>query len=195
MPKEAKMSPDEYQELALRTANPDCELLSENYILGICGECGELIDYLKKILFHGHAYLPEIAAKEFGDVMWYLAVNLKGAEIPLGEVVSDAKNDYSPMKMSDISQLTTAKRLILLHLQVSSFAEAMQIAVEYGANHAFSSNIKAKAVAVYQVLHILACGHVGNMEYVMDLNIQKLRERYPKRFTKQESQSRVEYSA
>jgi NTP pyrophosphatase (non-canonical NTP hydrolase) len=41
--------------------------------MGISGEAGELTDYMKKILYHGHVPEDELIKKEIGDVLWYLA--------------------------------------------------------------------------------------------------------------------------
>lgn len=69
------MKANEYQEAALRTANPMVkDRLLENGILGLCGESGECADLVKKHLFHGHKLDKEHLAKELGDVAWYLAI-------------------------------------------------------------------------------------------------------------------------
>lgn len=69
------MKANEYQEAALRTANPMAkDRLLENGILGLCGESGECADLVKKHLFHGHKLDKEHLAKELGDVAWYLAI-------------------------------------------------------------------------------------------------------------------------
>ncbi len=41
--------------------------------LGIAGEAGEVADYLKKVLGHGHEFELMKLAKELGDVLWYVA--------------------------------------------------------------------------------------------------------------------------
>lgn len=69
------MHGNEYQKLALRTANME---MSErdaliNGVMGLCGESGEVIDMVKKHVAHGHPLDKEKLAKELGDVAWYLA--------------------------------------------------------------------------------------------------------------------------
>ena len=60
-----------YQEDAARTAG-DTRL--EILALGIAGEAGEVADYIKKVVGHGHALDPQALQKELGDVLWYVAM-------------------------------------------------------------------------------------------------------------------------
>ena len=82
------MTINEYQRLALTTANPN---LSEkdmllNGVMGLCGEAGEVIDLVKKHLAQGHALDKEHLAKELGDVAWYLALTASAIGYSLEDV-------------------------------------------------------------------------------------------------------------
>lgn len=69
------MSPNEYQQLALRTASKESmEKPLLNGLLGLGGETGECQDLYKKHLFQGHELDKDKMAKELGDVSWYLAL-------------------------------------------------------------------------------------------------------------------------
>lgn len=65
----------EYQELASRTLDKDkeTEIVLINMSMGLAGESGETVDYLKKVLFHGHEFNVEKLASELGDVLWYIS--------------------------------------------------------------------------------------------------------------------------
>ena len=69
------MTINEYQQLALRTLNPDLSNRDVliNGVMGLCGEAGEAIDLVKKHLAQGHALDREALIGELGDVAWYLA--------------------------------------------------------------------------------------------------------------------------
>lgn len=70
------MHANDYQKLALRTANPELskkELLT-NGALGLAGEGGEVADAVKKHLFQGHELEPSKIARELGDICWYIAI-------------------------------------------------------------------------------------------------------------------------
>lgn len=84
------MQINEYQELAMRTLNPE---LSEkdvliNAVMGLCGESGEVIDIVKKHLAQGHELDRAAIAKELGDVAWYLAEAAYAIGCPLEDVLA-----------------------------------------------------------------------------------------------------------
>ena len=69
------MNLDEYQHAAKRTLNVDWthDRQVSNAALGLAGEAGEVADYLKKVLYHGHKLNSAELADELGDVLWYIA--------------------------------------------------------------------------------------------------------------------------
>ena len=68
------MDVKEYSESAMVTVNRGLEKreMLINGAMGLCGESGEVIDILKKHLFHGHELDREHLLEELGDVAWYL---------------------------------------------------------------------------------------------------------------------------
>lgn len=84
------MTINEYQTLAMTTKNPDLtgkELLS-NSVMGLCGESGEVIDLVKKHMFHGHPLNREKLIDELGDVCWYIAECATALDVPLEEILT-----------------------------------------------------------------------------------------------------------
>lgn len=81
------MNFNEYQKAAMRTANKlnNVDLLM-NAALGICGEGGEVADMVKKSAFQGHSLNMTHVAKEFGDVLWYLAIGAHAIGIDFEEI-------------------------------------------------------------------------------------------------------------
>jgi NTP pyrophosphatase (non-canonical NTP hydrolase) len=64
----------QYRKAIERTMNPS---LSEKekltmLAMGIAGEAGEIVDTLKKVIFHGHELDRNELIKELGDLEWYL---------------------------------------------------------------------------------------------------------------------------
>lgn len=64
----------EYQQEAERTAKGlSHDQRFVNFGMGLAGEAGEVVDYLKKVCFHGHDLNIDKLAEELGDLMWYIA--------------------------------------------------------------------------------------------------------------------------
>ena len=69
------MTINEYQQLALRTANvKDKENMIINGALGLSGESGEVADIIKKWKFQGHQLDVPKVVNELGDVCWYISL-------------------------------------------------------------------------------------------------------------------------
>ena len=58
-----------------------------NYALGLAGECGEVVDIIKKIVFHGKEYNPVDLILELGDVLYYLCALCNVLGIDFSEVM------------------------------------------------------------------------------------------------------------
>lgn len=94
------MTGNEYQELAMRTndGNSTNRILDAcprdwktgdllNGILGLAGESGEVVDLVKKGIFHGKGINEEHLKKELGDVMWYVAMTCYAAGFEMDDVM------------------------------------------------------------------------------------------------------------
>ena len=83
------MTVNEYQNLAMRTLNPDLSRKDVliNSVMGLCGESGEAIDIVKKWLAQGHELDKAHLIKELGDVAWYLAEAATALDIPLEQIM------------------------------------------------------------------------------------------------------------
>lgn len=69
-----KMNEQQYREAIKRTMNTELgfdERLAM-LALGLAGECGEIVDSIKKVVYHGHELDYNDLVKEFGDIEWYL---------------------------------------------------------------------------------------------------------------------------
>lgn len=73
---------NEYQSAAMRTAKSDFEYVTRGTeadrltlaALGIGGESGEFVDLIKKFVYHAKPLDRDKAAKELGDLLWYIAL-------------------------------------------------------------------------------------------------------------------------
>jgi NTP pyrophosphatase (non-canonical NTP hydrolase) len=107
------MKPKEYQEKALRTLYPD---LTVNDLLGLCGlglsgEIGEVVDMIKKHLYHrnGKPLSIEKMRDELGDVLWYFSIlcSILGLtfedvmEASIAKLEKRHPNGFTPLYVSD----------------------------------------------------------------------------------------------
>ena len=83
------MDVNEYQDLAMRTLNPDLDRKDVliNSVMGLCGEAGEAIDIVKKWLAQGHELDKAHLLKELGDVAWYLAEAATALDVSLEQIL------------------------------------------------------------------------------------------------------------
>lgn len=85
----SNLTADDYQRAALRTAQTDKyspDDLLQNGVMGLCGEAGEVIDIVKKVMFQGHELSRKDIRDELGDVAWYwslacYALGFKASEV------------------------------------------------------------------------------------------------------------------
>src|SRR5581483_6897841 len=85
------MKPQEYQSLALRTLNPKLtyEQRLGNGAMGIAGEAGEIVDQIKKFLYHGQSKPLDVEKLkgELGDLLWYVSLLLTQLDLTFEEVM------------------------------------------------------------------------------------------------------------
>ncbi len=88
-PREAALTANRYQELAMTTRNPAFtrQDMLLNAVMGLCGESGEAIDLVKKHLHQGHGLDRDALAKELGDIAWYLAEAACGLDLSLEDIL------------------------------------------------------------------------------------------------------------
>lgn len=90
------MTFDAYQDNAVRTAQgmEDPNMLA-NWGLGLAGEAGEVIEVIKKHLYHGKDLDRDALTKELGDVLWYVAAICSQVGISMEDVAEHNVNKLS----------------------------------------------------------------------------------------------------
>lgn len=78
---------NQYQQATARTdshTNKNDAIL--NFALGIAGEAGEIVDIVKKMVYHGHVLDKDKMCAELGDLSWYIARMAARYDLTLEEV-------------------------------------------------------------------------------------------------------------
>lgn len=55
-----------------------------NYSMGLAGEAGEVLEPLKKFLYHGHTMDRAKVSDELADVIWYVCALANTLEVDMG---------------------------------------------------------------------------------------------------------------
>lgn len=78
---------EEYEEKASRTLPAvNNEMQVAILCMGLAGEAGEVVDYMKKCIGHGHDFDSARLAEELGDLLWYISGLCRSHGLSLSEV-------------------------------------------------------------------------------------------------------------
>lgn len=164
------MNLSEYQQLAKRTLENAC---MTNLRMGVIGETGEIVDYIKKVKFHGHELKRKKLMEELGDLMWYVASVATRYRFNLSK--------YEEHIPKTVAMIAASKRAPI---------EVITLSLYHGADSLVSALVCPSALAYFSVLEYIQwlADLVGaTLSEVMEYNIKKLKKRYPDGFDKQRS--------
>ena len=196
---------NEYQELAWKTVNSEVDI-TDNCLIGLYGESGELVDLLKKIAFHKHPVddaMREKLKKEIGDLCWYAAVLVKHyCNMPM---VRCWANDPSESHFTGFSDIDSYYE-INMSMDADPPYDLSELAVKMAKAviHSASKTIGAYEIAhspdfvAHEVHFLIDC--LGCVAHIFGLkledcathNIEKLRARYGEKFSTAASINRKE---
>jgi NTP pyrophosphatase (non-canonical NTP hydrolase) len=190
---------DEYQKAAFATLNTGQSVDDQrmNCAYGLVGETGELVDDLKKVLFHknqqtgeGHVLDVDKFDKEAGDVLWYIACGAETRGISLSELANGLETweEFKEMLLTD--SRVQAVPGDQTHRAISSLATYStaffsDTAYEAAYKNDRSSVLPQRAEFGFNLGGVLSslvylCHVQGrDIEEIAEKNIAKLRERYP----------------
>ena len=160
------MTYEEYQQQARRTMGtsfPEENL--EMCLWGIPGEVGEILDLYKKERFHRHPRDKDKYRKEIGDVCWYVAILCH--ETDTGFFVSEPVIELWRHSGYDLT-----RQLRRLALEAAKF------------------DIIEPRLVLSLLVHVAELLDLGPFEDILDLNIAKLKARYPEGFSTEASLAR-----
>lgn len=91
------MDASEYQKQAARTlvADYDVSQMAQDDLMviwtvfGLAGETGELVEVVKKGIFHRHGLDLQKVRKEVGDCLWYLAAICSRLDIDMSDIMQE----------------------------------------------------------------------------------------------------------
>ena len=189
------MNPTNYQNAILKFANTDLSAPArlDNWSMGLMGECGEVIDLLKKFEYHGHTINTAKLTKEMGDVCFYLAIYCYDVGVKFDDVV----NYFHPDGDAYSSRLLTrpiAEISRSLHDSVNRANQHIDNAkATKGSDHAWAiSCFMSSAKKIYDCIKVIGVVYGIAMDNVLKENVAKLSARYPDGFSSHLSINRSE---
>lgn len=104
---------EDYSKDIQRTMNKDLSYEQRLTMLsmGLAGEVGELVDAMKKHVFHGHNLDIEDLRKEMGDVLWYLVNMMNELAIDPEDVLTGNINKLSKRYPEGFSEEASKNRV------------------------------------------------------------------------------------
>lgn len=166
------VSMDEYQSMALRTLNDQgVERNILHCAMGMSGEIGEVLESESN---HDGEVLGEI-----GDCFWYAACLLSQLEIPISLAVARCTPpDVSPLTPT-VGAIIHAARVIELIKKLTFYGKG------------YDASILAEHVGQYLLCLFSLCkSHSADPVSLAFANLNKLRVRYPERFTVEDALNR-----
>lgn len=166
-----------YRKEAHRTVNKDLsrEALEENLLWGLAGEAGEVIDLIKKVVYHGHDADRDTLRGELGDVCWYIAGLLDLHKIPDNEVSCYLDGSWARTWDFSLDLRYACNKLI----QASAL-------VQTGGGTYVRRNLTDCLISIEQISALYDL----TLSDVFEANVDKLRERYPSGFSSERSINR-----
>ncbi len=174
---------EDYQRLAMRTS-PEGHDRMLNGCMGLIGESGEVVDIVKKWKFQSgdHAQLPkDKLIEELGDVLWYCAEVSTGME-------SDMIKDREQWGLEGLNY--DGK----LHIEALFLAKLCQSVTDaWLYPNEFTPDIRYLIAYIMDLVGYMLHNYCETtIERCMELNIEKLKRRYPDGFDPERSLHREE---
>lgn len=173
----------DYQVASARTLNRSTSLLSsDNYLLGVIGEAGEVVELVKKARYHEHALDIPALARELGDVCWYLAAIATETGTTL--LAAQQQTQLLPQLLDRLPLPTMALRLA---------AYAVELVTVVGDWRLYRNSLQVAAALGGVLCCVQAICYATGIPFgaVLSGNVSKLKARYPREFEVQRSIERV----
>lgn len=174
------MTPNEYQQLALRTESVPAILQTGrpqhdakmtrllHAAMGICTEVGELAQAVTSVGYQRPLNKVN-AMEELGDVLWYVAVGFDALGLPMPARPEDPGEQIGTLTLELSAAAGALLDLLKKHLFYGKPFDPR------AADAALAEVYRFTVAAVYELDYTL--------EHAMERNIAKLEKRYPQKFT------------
>lgn len=191
---------DDYERAVQRTA-PQAQVHYQrlvNFWLGLAGESGEVLDWIKKVKFHGTAPVREQLVGELGDLLWYVTAFANELGFSLIDVFSFPATDSH--RWEDVDARLTGGAIDKKRYQNDAYLftalVGLQTEVAKLGRALKSSEPRAELLSVLHALVQHTAVIMGHFDITFTecvrANVDKLLRRYPDGFSHSASRARVD---
>lgn len=147
---------------------------------GMVTEAGELIDPFKRAMFYKKELDVVNVIEEVGDGLWYIAIACRIFNLNLD--LNQENNQY--YKTNKIKQIQTEEGLMEFMLEFNHYINKLAMKILTFSN--YKDNVRfdiANLTDVIQEMNLIGEIFNFNLELAMEVNINKLKKRFPNKFT------------
>jgi len=195
------MSPQLYQSQALRTAKDmgDKKSNLHHFFLGSFSEAGELGSMVKAHVFYGKSFDRSNAVEELGDICWFLTCSVHFIGDRLTTIMPDGTDEFQSISVRDNPNINSIRRDVLRHTSELGFATGSMLSSMNGYfNYEHTLTPSRTALVIRQIgstFGTVACfaDALGvSLSSVFISNIEKLRKRYPDKYSDENALARAD---
>lgn len=164
-------------ERTLKSLGKELDLL--HCATGLVTESAELVDAIKKHVFYGKSLDVVNIKEELGDILWYIAIPVRMFDLDLD--FNRQNGNYYKNKIKN--QIKTPEGLIKFFLTFNSMFKALCSAILIRPLPSDFDNIFEEINLICEIYNL-------NLSEIMDININKLKARFPNNFTQEHALNR-----
>ena len=178
------MTPEQYIKNVLRSESPSFDIIDTRIlhgVIGCCTEAGELLEAVRQSMFY-EGYLDKVNLKEeVGDMLWYIGVILDACHLKF-EVLTDKNTTLQVNPLQQTLNTVIYHSVIGCCIESGNMLDVIKKSLFYS-RELYISDIKYKLISIMWNIRIILEINQWTLEEVMELNIAKLKKRYPEQFT------------
>ena len=157
--------------------------------LGLVGEVGEMLDYIKKVIAHGKPYNGDVLEKECGDACWYVAA----IQRKYGRKGSTSLDPFYIVANLDEAIVMLAQQVAGCHPNFMTCGDSFTISGRLERIMGLIATVFAETEIRVGLREDTGTHYfVQDLRSILDANAEKLTKRYPDGFTPQASAERVD---
>lgn len=153
---------------------------------GLVTESAELVDAIKKHVFYGKPLDVVNIKEELGDLLWYIAIPVRIFDLYL-DLTQKNSNIYIRKKSNLVKQ---KEGLISYFLQFNEYIAKLQGVIINFSNNPTRTLHFSYFEDVIQEINLICEIYNLDLSEIMDININKLKARFPLNFTNEHALNR-----